>query len=85
MINPHRIIFTFIAYLCCLWAWAEPVYKQSRPDVIYLDSKAEHHGAYVWKMKKASELTASMSELSKPGYDTNSWTDAVVPGTLLRR
>ena len=50
---------------------------------IWLDSKEIHHGEYVWKMKKAGDVTSSAEEVSTLGYDTSDWLSAIVPGTVL--
>lgn len=50
---------------------------------IWLDSKEGHKGNYVWKMKKAGDVTASPEKISMPGYNTAEWMSAIVPGTVL--
>ena len=53
------------------------------PDKIYLDSKEGHQGSFNWKMKKAGEVMDDAKTISQPGYGTNSWMPAIVPGTVL--
>ncbi len=50
---------------------------------IYLNSKEEHHGAFFWMMKKASEINSNTEDISKPDYSMKSWMPAIVPGTVL--
>lgn len=53
------------------------------PDKIYLDSEDGHQGKFLWKMKKAGEITVGAEIISQPGYTTNDWLPAIVPGTTL--
>lgn len=53
------------------------------PDKIYLDSEDGHQGKFLWKMKKAGEIMAGAEIISQPGYTTNDWLPAIVPGTTL--
>ncbi len=67
---------TFLAMLLAMIAtalWAQ----------IDLTSKAVHNGNYEWKMKKASEVDATGETISRPGFSTEGWLEAVVPGTVL--
>ncbi|MDR0510671.1 MAG: glycoside hydrolase family 2 [Rikenellaceae bacterium] len=48
-----------------------------------LTSVDGHNGNAVWKMKRAGEVTARPEELSTSTFDTDGWTPAVVPGTVL--
>ncbi len=52
-------------------------------DRIYLDSREGHDGDFVWRMKKAGEITASSETLSDTTYSDTNWMPAVVPGTVL--
>ena len=79
-----RGVFSALALFTVMLATAAPVFRNERPNSIYLDSKAEHQGAFVWKMLKASEAKATAEAMSMPGFATGSWMDAVVPGTVLR-
>ena len=54
-----------------------------KADRIYLDSKEGHAGGSVWTMKKAGELNAPAETISQPGFDTEGWLPAIVPGTVL--
>ena len=56
---------------------------QERPYTHILDSRKEHGGDYVWKMKKATEVDVPAEKLSLPGYDDADWMEAIVPGTVL--
>lgn len=79
-----RKVFSALALFTTMLATAAPVFRNERPNSIYLDSKAEHQGAFVWKMLKASDAKATAEAMSTPGFATGSWMDAVVPGTVLR-
>ncbi len=57
--------------------------NEREANKIYLDSKEFHGGNFSWVMKKASEMTSSAEELSKPGYVIQNWMPAIVPGTVL--
>jgi len=50
---------------------------------IYLDSKEQHGGDFLWKMIKASDVTANAAQLSVSDFPTQSWMQAIVPGTVL--
>lgn len=84
MSNYIRNVFFALLLLSSVAAMSEPVFRNERPASIYLDSKAVHQGNFEWKMLKASDSRATAEQLSMPGYDTDGWMDAVVPGTVLR-
>ncbi|MBD5233945.1 MAG: glycoside hydrolase family 2 [Bacteroidales bacterium] len=50
---------------------------------VSLTSGASSAGDGKWKMAKASDITASAENLSMPGYATDGWLEATVPGTVL--
>lgn len=84
MSNYIRNVFFVLAMLLPVTAFGAPVFSNERPSSIYLDSKAVHQGNCEWKMLKASDSKAAAEQLSMPGYATDGWMDAVVPGTVLR-
>ncbi len=55
----------------------------SRDYLFSLQSADGHGGSSKWEMKKVSEVTARAEDLSKPGFGTEGWMPAVVPGTVL--
>lgn len=55
----------------------------SRDYLFSLQSADGHGGDSRWEMKKASEVSARAEDLSKPGFGTEGWMPAVVPGTVL--
>ena len=50
---------------------------------IYLDSKEQHGGDFLWKMIKASDVTATATQISAVDFSTQTWMPAIVPGTVL--
>lgn len=48
-----------------------------------LTSVDGHHGAFVWKMKKAGDLNARSEDVSTEKTNTHNWMPAIVPGTVL--
>ena len=50
---------------------------------IVLTSVAGHQGDYNWKMQQAQQVKATAEELSTVGFHTDTWQNAVVPGTVL--
>lgn len=63
-----RGVFSALALFTVMLATAAPVFRNERPNSIYLDSKAEHQGAFVWKMLKASEAKATAEATRAWGY-----------------
>lgn len=53
------------------------------PDKIYLDSKDGHNGGFTWQMYKAGDTKDAAEKISQPGYQTEQWMPAIVPGTVL--
>lgn len=77
------VLILFLCIAGCSFVWGQDVNYYRNPDRIYLDSKDGHQGAFLWKMKKAGDVTAGAEAVSKPGYETGDWMPAVVPGTVL--
>lgn len=50
---------------------------------IFLDSKEQHGGDFLWKMKKAGDVTSTAEQISSADYLTQNWMPAIVPGTVL--
>lgn len=50
---------------------------------IVLDSKLFHDGGSDWQMARISDVSAPGEQISKEGFDSSSWMDAIVPGTVL--
>jgi len=48
-----------------------------------LTSVDGHHGAFVWKMKKAGDVNVRSEDVSTEKTNTHNWMPAVVPGTVL--
>lgn len=57
--------------------------SDGRDYLFSLQSVDGHGGTSLWEMKKASEVSARAEDLSKPGFGTEGWMPAVVPGTVL--
>ncbi len=67
---------------CCLLQAQTPNYYRN-PDRIYLDSKDGHNGNFTWLMYKAGDVKEAAEKVSQPGYQTQQWMPAIVPGTVL--
>lgn len=65
------------------FATGQPVDYTKDGNRLWLDSKEVHQGDYTWKMIKAGDITVPAEKLSLPGYNTEGWMPAVVPGTVL--
>mgnify|MGYP001067944604 CR=1 FL=1 len=61
----------------------QPLNQARNNHRIYLDSRQEHSGDYLWKMIKAGDVKDKPEQLSQPGYNTAAWLPAIVPGTAL--
>lgn len=48
-----------------------------------LTSVDGHHGAFVWKMKKAGDVNVRSEDVSTEKTNTHNWMPAIVPGTVL--
>ena len=77
------VLILFLCIVGCSFVWGQDANYYRNPDRIYLDSKDGHQGAFLWKMKKAGDVTACAEAVSKPGYKTGDWMPAIVPGTVL--
>jgi exo-1,4-beta-D-glucosaminidase len=79
-----KLIFYFLtAVLTASGLQAQTPDRYLRPDRICLDSKEGHQGAFAWQMKKTGEVVSTAASLSMPGYITEGWMPAIVPGTVL--
>ena len=50
---------------------------------IKLDSKLGHGGQQTWMMMKASDAKGTGAEISSINFNTDTWAEAIVPGTVL--
>ncbi|MDR0542519.1 MAG: glycoside hydrolase family 2 [Dysgonamonadaceae bacterium] len=62
--------------------FSQTVLKERSYEQI-LTSKDGRQGAFVWKMKKAGELSCRSEEVSTLKINVSDWLPAVVPGTVL--
>lgn len=76
-------IVTFFAFLLPFIAAGQTANFYRPSNRIYFDSKDGHDGSYEWKMQKAGDVKSTAEEISMPGYKTNDWLTAIVPGTVL--
>jgi hypothetical protein len=76
-------VMLMIVSMLCVTSFAQVTNDERNCARIYLDSKETHGGAFHWVMKKAGEITVAAEELSKPGFTTENWLPAIVPGTVL--
>ena len=61
-----QIVLFILCIAGCSFVWGQDVNYYRNPDRIYLDSKDGHQGAFLWKMKKAGDVTAGAEAVSKP-------------------
>ena len=73
-------IFLFLSF-CLIQAQTPNYYRNS--DKIYLDSESGHNGNFAWQMYKADEIEEPAEKISQPGYQSEQWMPAIVPGTVL--
>lgn len=79
-----KVLSIGLFLLVTLFAMGGQPLNYSRNDGrIWLDSKEGHQGKYVWKMKKAGDTKDIPEVVSMPGYNTDDWMSAIVPGTVL--
>ena len=52
------VLILFLCIVGCSFVWGQDANYYRNPDRIYLDSKDGHQGAFLWKMKKAGDVTA---------------------------
>lgn len=52
-------------------------------EYITLDSKLGHGGQQTWLMIKASDAKGTGAEISSKNFNTDTWAEAIVPGTVL--
>lgn len=76
-----KIIFLITILYTCL-CYGQEV-RNERIYNIVLKSKDGHKGEFVWKMKKAGELSGKAEDISTSGVPMDDWMPAVVPGTVL--
>ena len=80
-----NVIFLLLLSLLCTTA----MYGQNKDnlsrstDHIWLDSKTTHGGTCQWLMAKAGDVADGGEVISKTGYNTGKWLNAIVPGTVL--
>ena len=48
-----------------------------------LNSDVQHKGSYQWKSIPQNEMKAKPEQMSMPGFSTEGWLPAIVPGTVL--
>lgn len=78
-----KIISGIILFLSVSFMQAQIPNYYRNVDKIYLDSKEGHNGNFSWQMYKAIDLKDPAEKISQPGYQTNEWMPAIVPGTVL--
>ena len=59
------------------------VSASDRQDYINLDSRLKHGGSQTWYMLRADKMQTTAVELSRPGFNMEGWTEAIVPATVL--
>ena len=57
--------------------------KPSAKESFFLTSEALHGGKYKWQIQKTGKVAASGEVVSSYNYKAETWSDGVVPGTVL--
>ena len=57
--------------------------KPSAKESFFLTSEALHGGKYKWQIQKTGKVAASGEVVSSNNYKAETWSDGVVPGTVL--
>lgn len=78
-----KYILTTLLLIVSAAVFAQTPNRYRLDNRIYLDSSEGHKGTSDWKMFKASDVKDAAEKLSKPGYRTDGWMPAIVPGTVL--
>lgn len=78
-----RKLFLLFAILLATTALAQSPDYELTSNRIRLDSKVGHNGSAEWLMQKASTVPTPVEAISKPGFKTDGWLQAIVPGTVL--
>ena len=73
-----RTLLTLLTCFAMLSAWAG-----DGREYINLDSRLLHGGNYTWHILRDGETKATAVEISRPGFNPEGWTEAIVPATVL--
>ncbi|MDR1810088.1 MAG: glycoside hydrolase family 2 [Prevotella sp.] len=82
MMKKNRLVLLLLSVLFALVSSAEEI-NRDRTYTLTLKSRDGHRGEFVWKMKKAGEVTAPSEQVSTEAVSTSGWLPAIVPGTVL--
>lgn len=77
-----KTLLIFFLFFTATTFFAQQVLKE-RTYNHTLTSVDGHAGQFVWKMKKADELSIRSEDISSKKINSNDWLPAVVPGTVL--
>lgn len=78
----NRSFSIFIVLFVTISFYAQEAIKERCYDYV-LNSVDGHEGSFVWKMKKADELSIRTEDISTLNTSTEDWLPAIVPGTVL--
>jgi len=78
-----RSLLIFILSIVAISFFAQEAAIKERYYNHVLTSVEGHSGKFVWKMKKADELTVKSEDISTDKVNTSDWLPAIVPGTVL--
>jgi mannosylglycoprotein endo-beta-mannosidase len=78
-----REFFTLILMVSYTAVFAQVTHDFNKKDQLCLRSKDGHKGVYEWKMKRVNEVFSNPEDISKVGYSTAGWLQAILPGTVL--
>src|SRR5690606_16797125 len=73
--------------ICCVYALgnlqSQTLCDPSAKNAQFLRSKAGFSGDFEWLIRRYGDVTDSATVVSKPGYQTDKWLPAIIPGTIL--
>lgn len=76
-----KSLFFFAVFCTCL-CYGQKVQNERVYDQV-LKSRDGHAGDFVWKMRKAGELSDPTENISTLKVSTDGWMPAIIPGTVL--
>ncbi len=77
-----KTIFFLISVFIGFNLSAQEVFTERQFQQVFKSTDG-HGGQFVWKMKKAEEITAKTEDVSTAKVSTADWMPAIVPGTVL--
>lgn len=82
-IKVKKVLVVFGLCICSVvHVFSQNVYSE-RNYLMVLNSVDGHKGEFVWRMKKAGDVSSKTELISNANFDDRNWMPAVVPGTIL--